>query len=249
MPGNDARPNPAWASVKGVCFDLDGTLYRQALLRNRMASLLLREWARGTLSIRDLRILRAFRRNKERARTLSTCADLDAQVLGVTAKEIGCSIEQVKTVVDRWIHQVPLSVLPSLRDPELPQMLQRLRLRGYRLGVYSDYPVRAKLEALGLSASLFDALVEAGDPEVNALKPQPRGFEVVCRRLNLEPQAILYVGDRDSVDGAGARSVGMQFALYKPHGLLTRRPGVLRRLQHLENELTAYASWIERNKT
>ena len=237
MEGNRAGENPAWASVRAICFDLDGTLYRQTPLRVRMGIILLREWVSGRVTTRDLRAISAFRRNKERARSLGACHDLDDQVLAATAKKIGYSIERVSALVDQWINRIPLSVLPVLRDPELPRMLERLHLRGYRLGVYSDYPVRAKLEALDLPLSLFDVLIESGDPEVNALKPQSKGFEVMSRKLNVEPHAILYIGDRDSVDGVGARSAGMQFALYKPHGLQTQNRGVLRRLQHLEHQL------------
>jgi HAD superfamily hydrolase (TIGR01549 family) len=237
MHGNRAAKSPAWASVKAICFDLDGTLYRQTPLRVRMGIILLREWVKGRVTARDLRAIKAFRKNKERARSLGACQDLDVQILAATAKEIGCGIERVSELVDQWIHQIPLSVLPFLRDPELPHMLERLHLRGFRLGVYSDYPVRAKLEALGLPLSLFDVLIESGDPEVSTLKPHPKGFEVTCRRLNVEPHAVLYIGDRDSIDGVGARSVGMQFALYKPRGLQTQTGGVLRRLQHLENQL------------
>ena len=239
MEGNRAAKNPAWASVRAICFDLDGTLYQKTPLRVRMGIILLREWVSGRVSTRDLRAIKAFRRNKERARSLGACHDLDVQILAATSKETSCSIERVSALVDQWIYQIPLSVLPVLRDPELPRMLERLRHRGYRLGVYSDYPVRAKLEALDLPLSLFDVLIESEDPEVNALKPHPKGFEVISRRLNLEPGAILYIGDRDSVDGIGARSVGMQFALYRPHGVRTQPGNVLRHLQQLENQLGA----------
>ncbi|MGC1812316.1 MAG: HAD-IA family hydrolase, partial [Candidatus Binataceae bacterium] len=123
------------------------------------------------------------------------------------------STERVTELVERWIYRAPLPILASMRDERLHQMLGLLRRRGYSVGLLSDYPVGDKLSALGLPLELFDAVVEAGEPEVNSLKPNPKGFLTLCQRLQLEPRDILYVGDRESIDGAGARAVGMQFAL------------------------------------
>src|SRR5439155_10616924 len=117
------------------------------------------------------------------------------------------------------------------------QSRKRLRLRGYRLGVLSDYPVKNKLEALGRPPRLFDALVETEAPEVSALKPHPRGFWEVCRRLGMQPEAVLYFGDRRQVDGAGARAAHMPFMWCNTMLSITRKPPVLKYLNQLERQL------------
>jgi HAD superfamily hydrolase (TIGR01549 family) len=80
------------------------------------------------------------------------------------------------------------------------------------LGVLSDYPVRDKLNALGVAESFSLALCTT-DPEINALKPHPRGFKRACELWHLHPEEILYVGDRVDVDEKGARAAGLQFAI------------------------------------
>ena len=94
----------------------------------------------------------------------------------------------------------------------LPELLDALAARGMHAGVFSDYPARAKLEALGLEGR-FDPVLCATDPEIDAFKPNPRGFLRACELWGLEPGEVLYVGDRADVDGEGARRAGMPCAL------------------------------------
>ncbi len=199
---------------------------------------LLSAWATGDIRLRDLQILRSFRKNKETARQWGECAQLEARVVQLTAAEHHCSEDEVLKVVDRWIKSEPVTILTTLADPRLRQSLTRLRLRGYRLGVLSDYPGKSKLEAMGLPLRLFDAVVETEAPEVSALKPHPRGFWEVCRRLGMQPEAVLYFGDRRQVDGEGARAAHMPFVLCKTILPVTRQPPVLKYLYRLEHQLT-----------
>lgn len=76
------------------------------------------------------------------------------------------------------------------------------------MGVLSDYPAAAKLEALGL-AGRFSPVVCTTDPGVNALKPDPRGFTHVCEHWGLASADVLMVGDRVDVDAGGALAAGM----------------------------------------
>lgn len=208
-----AHAETGWNGIKAVCFDLDGTLYSQISLRVRVAGLLAQNLLTGKITPRDLRVIRQFRLDRETARAWGETRDLEARISKRTAEKQQTSIERVTQLVERWIYRAPLPILASMRDERLRQMLGLLRLRGYRIGLLSDYPVRDKLSALGLPLESFDAIVEAGEPGVSSLKPNPKGFLILCQRLQLAPHEILYVGDRESVDGVGARAVGMQFAL------------------------------------
>jgi len=46
-------------------------------------------------------------------------------------------------------------------------------------------------------------------------KPEPLLFETACRRLGIEPRQGLMIGDNSETDGAGARRLGMAFALVR----------------------------------
>jgi phosphoglycolate phosphatase-like HAD superfamily hydrolase len=74
--------------------------------------------------------------------------------------------------------------------------------------VFSDYPAVPKLVAMGV-ANFFDIVVTAQDPEVQKVKPNPRGLEVTLERLGVEKHQALYIGDRPETDGAAAYSAGL----------------------------------------
>ena len=199
--------------LRAICFDVDGTLYPQSVVRMQMAWRLAHAVARGTLKMRDVRTIQAYRRALEHGRAHGQMENLGARLLEDAATATHRSVEEVCALVRKWIYEAPLPILAKTADPRLRHVLARLRVRGYRLGVLSDYPAIAKLEALGLPKGLFDAVVEARDPSVNALKPHSAGFVELARRLQTRAGEILYVGDRESVDGLGARQAGMQFVL------------------------------------
>jgi len=103
--------------------------------------------------------------------------------------------------------------------PEVPAVLARLRARGLRLAVVSNWDPRLPdlLESLGLARS-FDAIVYSS--EVGVEKPDPRIFLSALGRLKVEPAAALHVGDGKVEDAEGAAAAGL-------HSLhLDRRRGV-----------------------
>ena len=84
-----------------------------------------------------------------------------------------------------------------------------------KLALVSDYPVRRKLDALGLPLE-FDAIVangEAGGPK--SLKPNPEGYLLAADRLGTSPRRCLVVGDREDADGDAALRAGMSFLLVR----------------------------------
>ncbi|HEX3527451.1 MAG TPA: HAD-IA family hydrolase [Thermoanaerobaculia bacterium] len=103
--------------------------------------------------------------------------------------------------------------------PEVPAVLARLRARGLRLAVVSNWDPRLPdlLESLGLARS-FDAIVYSS--EVGVEKPDPRIFLSALGRLKVEPAAALHVGDGKVEDAEGAAAAGLHALL------LDRRRGV-----------------------
>jgi putative hydrolase of the HAD superfamily len=55
------------------------------------------------------------------------------------------------------------------------ELFATLRRTGNKIGIFSDCPAQAKLDALGLRA---DDIVCAADSGVGILRPNPRGLEV-----------------------------------------------------------------------
>jgi putative hydrolase of the HAD superfamily len=81
-----------------------------------------------------------------------------------------------------------------------------LRRHGKLIGIFSDYPASLKLNALGLKA---DFIVSAGDAEIGALKPDPRGLAHLMLRAGTGPDSTLMIGDRVERDGHVARRLGV----------------------------------------
>jgi putative hydrolase of the HAD superfamily len=82
-----------------------------------------------------------------------------------------------------------------------------LRRSGKSIGILSDYPAEAKLEALGLSANY---VVFAGDEGIGLLKPHPRGLESLIAAAGVKPHQTVVIGDRVDRDGLVARRAGAQ---------------------------------------
>ena len=229
--------------VRGVVFDVDGTLYHQAPLRAIMAALLLVSApADPKRLMRQMRVVRAYRCAQEMLRRPQ--ADSEERVPGnidlarrqilAAAGLCGEPPAMVAEAVRQWFYRRPLPLLPLVRRRRLIPTLAALAAEGYRLGVYSDYPARDKLDALGVGA-YFPVVVTAGQSDIGAFKPAAVGFRVTARRMGISPRHLLYVGDRASVDGAGATCAGMQVVIIESIFTVAscRRYTRIRRFHHL----------------
>lgn len=111
--------------------------------------------------------------------------------------------------MNRWQRLVPI-------HPQTVPLLQKLKGRGVRVGVISNFQhaphVRKVLRRHGL-LNILDAVVISG--EVRHQKPEPEIFRIALERLGTRPEDTLYVGDDPVRDIAGAKSVGMQTKLFQ----------------------------------
>jgi decaprenyl-phosphate phosphoribosyltransferase len=204
--------------LQTIVFDVDGTLYRQSALRRSMLLRLVMEVARHPAAgVATLRALHAYRRAQEALRGVRVDGGLAEEQLRLASEYSGQTQPDVARIVARWMDHDPLALLRGLVDPALRDLLGAARSRGLRLGVFSDYPAAAKLEAMRL-AEFFDVVVSAQDPAVNRFKPDPSGLIETLRRLQVHPRNALYVGDRHDVDGPLACAAGV------PCVIVGRRP-------------------------
>jgi HAD superfamily hydrolase (TIGR01549 family) len=219
-----ARRRAAVTRIRGVLFDVDGTLYHQRPLRLRMAlelafaPLLTGQPAAG---LRAVRVLREYRRCHEELRTPSHAGLVASAQISKAARRAGVTPDEATSIVEQWMVRRPLRHLSRYRRDGLVEALEQLQRAGVVLGVLSDYPAHAKLEALGV-ADYFSLTLCTTDEGINALKPRPDGFLVACQRWGLTPEEVLYVGDRPEVDGAGALAAGLRCAIIGGRGAAGR---------------------------
>jgi putative hydrolase of the HAD superfamily len=189
--------------LAGIAFDLDGTLYPNYRLSVRLAPFMLRHgkllWAMS--KARD--ILRA--ENPE-----GLFYELQARIAAAFLKEEPRIVrERLERLIYRGWEPLFRRIKPYAHVRET---LEALRRRGFRLGVLSDFPPAKKLEHLGLGG-FWDAVLCSEDS--GRLKPDPLPFLNLAASLELPPERILYVGNSQGYDIAGAKNAGMGTALIR----------------------------------
>ena len=192
-----------WDRIGLVVFDVDGTLYDQHALRYRMVpDLLLDAMRHRTLS--KLRVIKAYREMRERLAEVEA-EDFESQLLAATVESTGASELQIQAIVGEWMETRPLAYLRSFRYPGLDELFAGLKQSGKVIGVFSDYPARAKLDVLGLAA---DHVVSAPEARVGRLKPHPKGLQVLMADAGFSAAQTILIGDRVERDGYAAKRAG-----------------------------------------
>jgi HAD superfamily hydrolase (TIGR01549 family) len=202
--------------IRGVLFDVDGTLYHEEPLRYFMrlelCSLPLRERSfRSAYKVWSS--IQHFRRVREDLRRFDKPdSPLETFQYIEAARQAGEDPARMEAIVTEWIYQRPLKYLKLCKRRGLDSFMTFLQERNIKTGVFSDYPVTSKIETLGLADRMSLALCSL-DPGVNAFKPHPKGFLRACELWDLEPAEILYIGDRPDIDATGAANAGMRYAI------------------------------------
>lgn len=191
-------------NTKLIVFDLDGTLYNKRGLSLRMV-------LHALLDIRKMQAERATRASMKGIwlRDEKHFHDTFFQRMAAC---MHCSA----TAAEQWYNQryMPLMVkmigkYQPLNEWVLP-FIHDCQYTGIKLVLLSDYDfAKEKLQALGLSPTLFDWVISA--PELGGLKPAPELMRIITERMGVAPQECLVIGDRDDTDGEMARRTDAQF--------------------------------------
>lgn len=187
-----------------IVFDLDGTLYNKRGLSLRMV-------LHAPLDIRKMQAERATRASMKGMWLRDEKHFHDTYFQRMAAR-MHCSA----TAAEQWYNQryMPLMVkiigkYQPLNEWVLP-FLHDCQHKGIKLVLLSDYGfAKEKLQALGLSPTLFDWVISA--PELGGLKPAPELMRIITERMGVAPQECLVIGDRDDTDGEMARRTDAQF--------------------------------------
>lgn len=202
------------SGIKGVLFDVDGTLYHQFPVRLVMCCQLLLHLYTPVKLYKMIKIIYSYRKAQEELRHNRNVHANSTSQIDRTVEKTGESHFFVREITEEWFEKKPLPFLKFFRRKGIVPVLDYLQGRDVKLGVYSDYPARAKLQALGLR-KYFSTVISASDEEVVGFKPISNGFFIASLKMGLKPEEILYVGDRVAVDGAGAMAAGMKAVILK----------------------------------
>ncbi|MBW8484096.1 HAD family hydrolase [Actinomadura parmotrematis] len=201
-------------SVRGVLFDLDGTLLDHAAAMDEAVTAGFPDRDPGPLAARWTEL--AWEADR---RYLAGDLDWTGQRrfrVTALARELGLG-DWDEARADAWLAGYLARYEAAWRAfPDVGPALAALR--GRRLGVVTNgdgVGQRAKVERLGLGAVLPYVLASGA---AGAAKPDPRIFRAACAGLGLAPGEVAYVGDRLEVDARGAAAAGL-------HGVWLDRAG------------------------
>lgn len=206
---------------KALIFDLDGTLYYQKPFRLKMIRFLAGKVIAHPSCIRDMFVIKKYREIRENwelydnddiGSGISRNLDMAKRQYAYVAKAKGVSPERVREIIEYYMLEAPLALLPPYRDETLAGIIEEIKSDSpqTKIVIYSDYPVEDKLRALGINA---DEIFTSGDEEIGCMKPAPRGLDVIAGKLGIDKSDAVMIGDRYEKDGLAAISNGMDYII------------------------------------
>jgi len=187
--------------LRAVAFDVDGTLYPNASMYLHSLG----------LALTNLRLLKTLEQARIELRDKPDLSDDFHRVQArLVASYLHISPERAYALIEGRVYTHWYKTFRKLRPFEgLNECIGEFRKAGLKVGVLSDFPIRHRLEDLGLEGPWDCAF---SSEETGYLKPHPQAFQVLANRLGMLPSEILYVGNSYTYDVLGAFSAGMPCA-------------------------------------
>lgn len=201
---------PQFKNLKLVIFDVDGTLYSQSKLRNKMIRALLGYYIVRPWSVKELLIIYHFRKERELKAGFEG-DDLYNQQFEWCAAKMKVPVEKVKAVINKWIFEFPNKYLADCMYPDVKDAFETLRGQQILIAIYSDYDAEEKIRHMNLFADLF---ISSTDSAINAMKPSPKGLNYIIEKFEMPNKAhCIFIGDRIELDGKCAMEAHVPFIL------------------------------------
>lgn len=181
--------------MKGIIFDLDGTL------SNTLESLTIS----GNLALKKLG-LSGFEKDRYRYFVGDGADELVRRML-IASGDTECERYDDLRVAYRETFSQYADYKVTVYDG-MPETLKTLRSKGFKMAVLSNKPHKQAIEVVHklYGEDLFDHI--QGKVKQIERKPSPDGALYVANILGLKPEDILYVGDT-STDMKTGKSAGM----------------------------------------
>ena len=181
--------------VRAIGFDVDGTLYHAPPEMTSEVGKILIEKAAKALSQDPDELAEEFLKRREEYRS----STLTLNSFGLDGETIFQEVWDAVTI-EKYV----------ARDSQLMGMIVQLKKK-YRLFIItngSGRQVERKLAHLGLNYHDFDPRIYCYDQ--GWVKPEPAPFLAAIDALEMKPEEIVYVGDREGIDIEGGQAVGMK---------------------------------------
>lgn len=187
------------APIKGLIFDVDGTLYRQTPVRLNIGMQMLREM---TNKVHRPYLLGVLRYRKAR----NAHADWSNDKCKIYAARENLDEQLLSAYIERWMEDEPLKYIEKYQRKAVVEKIKKLQACGVKTVAYSDYPTEKKTHALGIFA---DIEIYPGRGTDTA-KPSAKSMQAVLTATGEAPESLLYVGDTEK-DSVSAEIAGIWY--------------------------------------
>ena len=193
--------------VKGVLFDLDGTLYdldkMQKIMRRKILfHLITKPW-----KYQEILLVYYFRKDRKNSAG-AYVPDLNMAQYSWLQKRFDLPLKKLIVSIEKWMFELPLEHLEALAFPSIYPFLALLKAKKIPFGVHSDLPLGKKLAVLKVQPNFQS---DATDQDINSLKPHPGAIKVFAKKLKIQPEEVLVLGDKKELDGKMAKEAHAQF--------------------------------------
>lgn len=151
------------------------------------------------------------------------------QLVHQAAKDVGLPESVPRTLLENWDKLQPW--------PEDAQVLEQLRLRGYKLGVVTNCSKRLGTIAADIVGK-FDSIVTA--EESGFYKPTAQAYQAILTKMGVQSQDALFVAG-SAGDVEGATNAGMKVVWHNKVGLSRKGESVpLKEATRLDDALSGF---------
>jgi len=193
------------ANIKGIIFDLDGTLYRMKWFMKPLLTIKVFPYC---LMLPRYMSVRKNYAGKE----MHSGEKLVYAMAEKLSEKSGSSSEAVLYWINEKFYPAFINIMPLLRGsrPNIINTLKNLKGKGYKIAVLSDFAhVKERLEGLNIPLTVFDNIYSSESE--GSLKPCTRLYFTIASSWKIKASEIAVIGDRDDTDGAAALNSGMFF--------------------------------------
>ncbi|HEX3719247.1 MAG TPA: HAD-IA family hydrolase [Verrucomicrobiae bacterium] len=223
---NDYQPRQDLAAIRAVTFDVGGTLLEPwPSVGHVYAEIAAKHGVHVPAEKLDRQFAAAWKAKKNFGYSAAEWSDLVIQTFDGLAPPPSEAL--FSDLYSHFASATPWRIF----DDVLP-CLQRLKRRGLKLGVISNWDERLRplLHALELD-EYFDVVIVSS--ETGRHKPDAGIFDAATASLGVSAETILHVGDSATEDFEGARQSGFRSLLLRREG--TGGPGTISSLDRLLN--------------
>ena len=209
--------------IKAVVFDLWNTLFYDDVKKEHPFTKFARKIGRD---IDDYSYLKIFEKHvmTSKSRSLDLCVKNLLKELKISYDD-KLVLELTELLEKKNVSQKPY--------PDTLNFLKKLRARKYKIGLITNVYHHSfeKLNQEFKLTKIFDVILTSY--ETGMIKPDPKIFDLMLKRLGVSKNEVLMIGDSPEDDVQAAEKVGIRAVLLDRKGRYPDYPGSIRSLREL----------------